>query len=115
MRSTQRLRIGALAVLALGAGATGCTHNYYYGAVPPCAEPATVVGSTGTACDPPTQVVSGGIVTTPGASQSAVVAGTPRVIVSQPQRRRFSWRASDPETLATNRLEGAIGEDSVSR
>ena len=110
----------ALVGLVAGVGSTGCTHNHYYGApVPVCAEPA-VLGGYGSVCDVPTQVGGGTViaqvparttvVTTPPRSTRVVSSAPP--IESHPMTSntgRPSWRRSDPEGLATTRVDGDLG------
>jgi len=125
VRQAQTLRVGALLVLAGWAGSTGCTHNYYYGnAVPICTEPA-VASNSGTVCGVPTQV-AGGTLVAQGPGRTTVITGAPGpsgVVVSEPLYNGplvrgpgpFSWRRSDPESLATTKVDGALQDDSVSR
>jgi hypothetical protein len=124
VRRARVLRNCLVLGLAGSAGSIGCTHNYYYGAVPVCGEPA-VVSSNGTICEVPTQV-AGGILAGPGAGRTTIVSGAPRpsrVVMSEPLNSeplargpgRFSWRRSDPESLATTKVDGALDDDSVSR
>jgi hypothetical protein len=125
MRQAQTLRVAAWIALAGWAGTSGCTHNHYYGnAVPLCPQPATVT-TYGPVCEVPTQV-AGGTLLAPGTGQTTVVATAPRpsrVVVSEPRdgvpllrgRGRLGWRQSDPDTLATTRVEGDLGDDSVNR
>src|SRR5689334_20400919 len=66
MRRARFVR-GTLGVLLAGwVGSAGCTHNYYYGAVPVACAPGTAVvpGSVsyGSVCEVPAQVVGGGTV-----------------------------------------------------
>jgi hypothetical protein len=109
-------RTSRLGILALLAGAAGCTHNYYYGTMPICAEPApsaAVITTPATVCEVPTQVV-GGTVAQPLASPAPVVISEPADGGSL--RRlgsRLSWRRADPENLATTEVEGALDDDTI--
>jgi hypothetical protein len=112
-------------MLAVLAGATGCTHNYYYGnAVPLCPEAAAPVTTFGQLCEVPTQV-SGGTVAGTVTSQPTIVASAPRprrVVVSQPRdgeplrsSGRLSWRQTDPESIPTTSVSGAFDNESRTR
>jgi hypothetical protein len=118
---------------------------YYGNAVPVCAETAPVgapvvaaapvaapvvvtaaPASSQVICDVPTSVVGGGLITTAPAGTVVASAPAPRVVVSEPVGgmpffrggSRLGWRrsvSSDPASIATTRVEGAIDDDSISR
>lgn len=129
MRQARTWRLGAWLLLAGWAAMVGCTHNYYYGTgAPICGEPVaptTVVpGGYGAVCDVPTQV-NGGSLVAQGPNRT-IVANAPRpsqVLVSEPRDTgpvvrgpgRFSWRRSDPDSLATTKVDGALEDGSVNR
>lgn len=108
-------------------GLAGCTHNYYYGAVPAACEPGATTVVPGTAlstsiCDLPAQLFGRTTVvaSSPGLKSSVTTTAPPSssssaVVVSEPiNRPRLSWRRPDPESsssVATTRVEGAIGGD----
>jgi hypothetical protein len=122
-------------ILAGWVGSSGCTHNYYYGAVPACGPTGLPVsGQVGQICEVPSGqvVVSGapssevgpgsGVVVQAPSQGSAVATNTqPRVLISQPAYgpsisqsiNRLKWRRPDPESLATTRVEGALDSGSV--
>ena len=116
-----------LGVLLVGwVGSAGCTHNYYYGALPASCDPASPTVVPGTAqvsslCDLPSQLFGRTTVvpSSPGPKLSVTSTAPPsssstEVVVSEPVNRpRLSWRRPDPESsVATTRVEGAInGED----
>ena len=82
MRRARFVR-GTLGALLAGlVGLSGCTHNYYYGALPACPPGTTAVvpGSAvqyGSVCEVPSQVVGGGtaVSTTPGIKSSVTSIG----------------------------------------
>lgn len=111
MRQARYFHGGILLLLACSLGAAGCTHNYYYGAVPNCA-PGTV--QYGSVCDVP--ATNGGATVAQNGTRSSAVGSTPRVVMSEPAGPRLSWRRSDPETgVATTRVEGAIDDTTTTR
>jgi hypothetical protein len=123
MRQAQTPRAAAWLVLAVVAGAAGCTHNYYYGnAMPVCPEAATTVNSVGSVCDIPAPAVGGALQTEgPGTS---LLAGTPRasrVVVSEPLDGSvpvrggglFGWRRTDPESSVATTVKGTLDEEST--
>ncbi len=104
-----RFLSGSLALLLAGwFGSAGCIQNYY-------PVPVTGPGGTvqyGSVCEVPP---AGGTVVVQGPPRTTVVGGQPpRVVVSEPSSR-FSWRKSDPDSLATTRVEGNIEEPTLSR
>lgn len=117
-------------LLAVWAGASGCTHNYYY-TTPNCAPSGEVVTTQiGSACDVPSgQVVAGstapGVVVQSPARRSAFSspAGSSQVVISQPNyyaqggrgANRLGWRRPDPDSPAITRVEGALDSGTVSR
>jgi hypothetical protein len=110
MRRARLLRGGATILLAGLAGGVGCTHNYYYGtAAPLCPEPETV--RVGSVCDVPGRTV----VTQVGPPRSS------RVVISEPRGgplaggSRLGWRRSEPESLATSRVEGSLDDQTIGR
>jgi hypothetical protein len=126
MRQAQTVRAFAWIVLAMAAGASGCTHNYYYGnAVPLCPEATTSVSTIGSVCEVPSQAAGGALLAQGGGA--SVISGAPRstrVVVSEPQDGgipvrnvgRFAWRRTDPESsLARTHVEGALEDDTVNR
>jgi hypothetical protein len=126
MRQAKLLRAFALIVLAMAAGAVGCTHNYYYGnAVPICPEAMTTVNTIGPVCEVPAQAAGAPLLSQAGGA--SVIGGTPRstrVVVSEPREGgipirgsgRFAWRRTDPDSsLATTHVEGALEDDTVNR
>jgi hypothetical protein len=122
MRRVQYLRIAALMALAVAAGSSGCTHNYYYGTgVPIYTRPANY----NEVCDVPS-TVSGGTVIVESPTSSTVASTSPagsNVIVSEPQGAgpfsrmgsRFAWRRPEPEPFVTTRVEGAADDSTVTR
>lgn len=116
--------LGALLAVAGGALSSGCTHNYYYGAVPACGPTTALAPGTvryGEVCEvPPTQVVGGStlvagrpIVTSPALGGPR----PPRVVLSEPGgTRRGGWQRPDPESsLATTRVEGALDDPTLTK
>jgi hypothetical protein len=115
------------ALLAGWIGSAGCTHNYYYGALPTACAPGTTTVVPGTAqsssiCDLPSQLFGGGtiVASSPGLRPSVTTTAPPSssssdVVVSEPiNRPRLSgvWRRPDPESsVATTRVEGALNSD----
>ena len=123
MRRARFMR-GTLGVLLAGwVASAGCTHNYYYGALPAACAPGTTIlpgtVSDGSVCEVPAQVVSGGTVvaSSPGVKSSVTTTAPPSaaVVVSEPiNRPRLSWRRSDPDSsLATTRVEGELDDDTT--
>ncbi len=131
------LRPALRALLLLGSAlASGCTHNYYYGAVPGC-PPGTqpVTTQLGSICDVPSSsivtntpstAISSNVTSTPSSASGAMVAnsGTPsRVVISQPAYAptlgqslgKLRWRRPDPETLANTRVEGGYDDGTIQR
>ena len=108
MRQARLMRGGLVLLLSGWVGSAGCIQNYY---------PVPVAGSGGvvqygSVCDVP---AARGTVVTQGAPATTVIgAQPPRVVVSQPSSG-FSWRRSDPESLATTRVEGNIDEPTVTK
>jgi len=116
------------ALLAGWVGSAGCTHNYYYGAMPAACAPGTTTLVPGTApsasiCDLPTQLFGGGtfVAASPGIKSSVTTTAPPsssssEVVVSEPiNRPRPVWRRPDPESsVATTRVEGALNSDNDS-
>ena len=127
MRRARFIRTTRNALLAVwaGVGLAGCTHNYYYGAVPVACAPGTstvVPGAVqyGSVCDVPARVIGGGtiVASSPGIRSSVTTTAPPsssQVVVSEPANRpHLSWRRSDPESgMATTRVEGALDGDST--
>ena len=110
MRRARIPRRGALILLAGLAGGAGCTHNYYYGtAVPLCPEPEPV--RVGSVCDVPGRTVV----------TQVVPPRSSRVVISEPRGgpvvggSRLGWRRSEPEGLATSRVEGSLDDETLSR
>jgi hypothetical protein len=120
MRLARFVHGGLLSALAAFAGSAGCTHNYYYGGVPPCAPGVAGTVQYGSVCEVPGPA-GGAAVAQEGAgtgtgTRSSAVGTTPRVVVSEPKGPRLSWRRSDPETsVATTRVEGAIDDGTKTR
>lgn len=116
--------VGALLV-GWVVGSAGCTHNYYYGALPTACAPGTttlVPGTvqTGSICDLPSQLFGGGtfVASSPGIRSSVTTTAPPsssssEVVVSEPiSRPRLSWRRPDPESnIASTHVEGALNSD----
>lgn len=104
MSRARLLRMAALWTLA---GATGCTHNYYYYGAAPLCEPTPAVIEYGAVCEVPS----------PGGAVVVAEAPTPRrVVVGRPQNRigsAFAWKRPDPEALATTRVEGGLEDVTV--
>jgi hypothetical protein len=121
--ATHRFVRAALSTLLAGCAGllAGCCQYpcYQQPGCPPVATQPTVIRS-GPVCEAP--ATSGPTIISqarPGSSSSAVAeAPRPRVVVSEPSGRvsgRTGWRRSDPESLATTRSEGAIGDESIDR
>ncbi len=112
-------RFTALAVLATLCGAAGCTQYHYYGNGGPCDMPP---GARPVVIQSPP---AGDVCEVPPRSGTTIVNNSPsggsQVLVSQPQGvrnadaagSRFAWRRSDPESMATTRVEGGIDESAV--
>jgi hypothetical protein len=120
MRHARIMRGGLGLVLASGIASAGCTHNYYYGALPACGPTTTPAGTVqyGQVCEVPTQVVGGGSVLSQVPARSSIVGPRPpRVVISEPTGSGGGlWRRSDPESsLATTRVEGALDDPTVNR
>ena len=136
MNRSRRFRMALGIALAGWAGASGCTHNYYYtmpGCSPGGETVTTQVGQMGDACDVPSgQIISrsdassGTIVQSPTRrSAQAAPAGGSRVVISQPGyspqsgrgagNRLAGWRRPDPDSQAVTRVEGALDSPSVIR
>lgn len=113
MRQARFLHGGLLFLLAFSFGSAGCTHNYYYGAVPACPPGTPGAVTYGSVCEVPPS--SGGTVVAQGSAgaRPSVVGTAPRVVVSEPSGSRFPWRRSDPEGIATTRVEGALDESTT--
>jgi hypothetical protein len=120
MKQARIVRGGLGFVLAGSMASAGCTHNYYYGALPACA-PATVAGGTvqyGQVCEVPTQVIGGGSVVAQGVPSRSTIFGPrpPRVVVSEPTGGGRLWRRSDPDSSqAITRVEGATDDPTLNR
>jgi len=120
---------------ACWSGATGCTHNYYYGGLPACAPGGQAVTTqVGPVCEVPSgqeAIISSGA-TTPGMvirtnptdPGPATVSPPRKVVISQPaygpalarNPGHFGrWRRPDPEGLATIRTEGGLSDDTIQR
>jgi hypothetical protein len=114
-------------VLLAAAGSVtsaGCTHNYYYGAVPAGCPPVVTAAPTGVeygaVCEVPTQVVGGSTVVAGKTLQPAPTLSGPRppkIVLSEPNGgSRFAWRRSDPDSgLPMTRVEGAVDDPSLTR
>jgi len=136
MKTTPTLRAASwMVVAACWAGATGCTHNHYYGAVPACGPTGQAITTqVGPVCEVPND--SGTIASSGGPSSGFVVQTNPsnplaglvpnpqKVVISQPasgpafarNSGRFTkWRRPDPEGLATIRTEGGLSDDTIQR
>jgi len=120
-------------VVLLGwAGASGCIHNHYYGAVPGCPPGTqTVTTQVGPVCEIPGE--PGTVVSSAGPNSSVVVTAPspqPRVVISQPAAyqptfadsigqsvRRFEkWRRPEPEPgAATLRSEGGLDDGTIKK
>lgn len=123
MRHARLLRSCAASILGYGfLTACGCSPYYYYGyPAPVCCEPAPVT-TYGNACTVPGQgtVVSQAPTTVAGGLPRArrVLTSEARDSDGIPIVRNgsgFRWRRSDPESVATTRVEGAVSDDSVNR
>jgi hypothetical protein len=103
----------------LGVLGPGCHQHYYYYGNPPGCGPISPAPSSiqyGSTCDVPTQVIEGGTVLPRRVDEPALVghARRPRVVVSENDRPRSSWKATDPEaSLATTQVEGALRDSTV--
>ena len=126
MRHARTQRVGLTLVLgaALWTTSAGCTHNYYYGAVPSACAPATVAPSSasyGSVCEIPTHVVGGAttVVSSPYVLSTPILTGPrpPRIVLSEPNvNTRPSWRRGDPDSgLATTRVEGALDDSTITK
>ena len=93
----------------------GCCHYCYQHqpVCPPVASSAPVV-RYGAVCDAPSE---GTVISqAPSRSSSINDAPRPKVVVSEPSGRNSSgWRRSDPESMATTRVEGASDGEIRSR
>lgn len=124
-RRAKSTRTAALAVLAALGGVTGCTHNYYYGAVPAGVVPADTVTIRryGEVCEVPSAADRQVAIQRSGQPSYVTGSAPSRVVVSEPQGSgpflsrgsRMAWRKPDPESLATTRVEGAIDDDTKIR
>ena len=129
MRRARTQRVGLTLVLgaALWTTSAGCTHNYYYGAVPAGCAPSTTLTpssvSSNTVCEVPTHVVGGAttVVSSPYVLSTPVLTGPrpPRIVLSEPNvNTRPSWRRGDPDSgsgLATTRVEGALDDSTITK
>ncbi len=111
-----RIRPILLAVFGL-ISQGGCCH-WCYNHQPACAPAAASapVVRYGAVCEAPAE----GVVVSQGAPRSSSTsindAPRPKVVVSEPNGRSTSgWRRSDPESLATTRVEGSIDDNTRSR
>ena len=101
-----------LAILSIG---SGCTHNYYYGAVPGCPPMGqTVTTQVGQVCEVPSEtIIPGG--TNP---QVASVPNAQRIVISHPAYSpsfASRWRRTTTESLSTNRSEGALEDTTIKK
>lgn len=136
MRNSPTLRGASRIILAAcWAGVPGCTHNYYYGAVPACSPGAQAISTqVGPVCEVPsgqgTIVSSGGtspgvvVQTNPSNPLGSILPNPQKVVISQPSSgpslargngRLTKWRRPDPEGLATIRTEGGLSDDTIQR
>jgi hypothetical protein len=115
MRPARFVYGGPLLLLAAFGGSAGCTHNYYYGAAPPCAPGIAGAVPYGAVCDVPP--AAGGAAVAQNAPRSSTVAPAPRVVVSEPSGGGLPWRRTDPDSsnVITTRSEGAIDDPSAVR
>jgi hypothetical protein len=120
-----RLAPACLAILlpTLLGSMTGChQHHYYYNGAAPCGPTTTQLSPVpyGAVCEVPADGVSSGTVINQAPVRRSTIsnAPAPRVVVSQPATgasSRRGWHRTDPESLATTRVEGAIDGDSLQR
>ncbi len=142
MSHAPSLRRTLWALLLGWAGASGCIHNHYYGALPGGCPPGTQVVTTqvGPVCEVPAE--PGSMVDFGRARNSSVVVQAPRSGATghldprqrfpgrdQPARlpallrrehdqsvRRFEkWRHPDPESVATLRSEGSLDDGTIKK
>jgi len=136
MRNIPKFRGAAWIVLfGFWAGASGCTHNCYYGGVPACSPAGQAVTTQiGPVCEVPSgpaTIVSsvptnpGFVVqTNPSNSLGSIGPNPQKVVISQPaygsplvrNSGRFSkWHRPDPEGIASIRTEGGLSDDPIQR
>ena len=105
--------------LAIATISSGCTHNYYYGTAtgcPPIGQPVTT--QIGQVCEVPSETLvtsSAPIAQIGSGAQLTSAPQTQRVVISQPAygpsfTSRNRWHRPDPESVASTRSEGALGE-----
>jgi hypothetical protein len=128
---------GALWVIVMAwAGASGCTHNYYYGTPVPGCPPAgqAVTTQVGSVCDVPSgqvvvtgpsspKTISSDVAAQPQGKGTSILSNPSRVVISEPafgppsigqSNSRFKWKKPDPESLPIMKAEGAL-DDSTTR
>jgi hypothetical protein len=121
--ATHRFVRAALSTLLAGCAGllAGCCQYpcYQQSGCPPVATQPAVI-RYGAVCEAPAN--SGPTIISqakPGSSSSVVAeVPRPRVVVSEPSGQvsgRAGWRRSDPESIATTRSEGAIGDETTDR
>lgn len=144
MSHAPSLRRTLWALLLGWAGASGCIHNHYYGALPGGCPPGTQVVTTqvGPVCEVPAEpgsMVTSGSLSSENSSvvvqaprSGATVISTPasgsRVVINPPASqpsfgesmnqsvRRFEkWRHPDPESVATLRSEGSLDDGTIKK
>ncbi len=112
-------RIGlASTILGLACAQVGCCQHYYaqpaLGCPPVAAQPSAM--RYGSVCEATDGTVVG---QTPSRSSTIADSPRPRVVVSEPNGGRLAgrsgWRRTDPEGLATTRVEGALDDETVHR
>ena len=107
--------------LAITTISSGCTHNYYYGTAtgcPPLGQAVTT--QMGQVCEVPSETIVTSSAPIVQGGTGAQLTSTPqsqsqRVVISQPAygpsfATRNRWHRADPESVATTRSEGALGD-----
>ncbi|MDX2037650.1 MAG: hypothetical protein SFX72_13445 [Isosphaeraceae bacterium] len=115
-----RLQRATLALVVASGAASGCCRHYICSPVAsPCA-PTIGQGAVvrqGEICQVPDDYGGRTIVSqNPGTRNEIGSAPPPRVVVSEPGRSRSrGWTKTEPESLATTRVEGGVAIDSMTR
>jgi hypothetical protein len=93
---------------------SGCCHHWCYNRASECPPVTANAGAVryGSVCDAP----EGDTIISQAPRRSSVgSAPRPRVVVSESGSGSNGWRKSDPESMATTRMEGNIDDDARTR